>query len=109
VLENIFFVLVCLAFVAGIKDFAAQKFEKAQSERVNTSYHGVGQEKQEWLHVVEPHAVSNPHAVVVHPDNAPLALGAVVRPRRLHRFADSAHFLKLAQYDYKLVVREIAH
>jgi hypothetical protein len=44
------------------------------------SYSGIEQEENEVLMVEFPHTITHPRTVVIHPQNAPLAYGAVVNP-----------------------------
>lgn len=70
-----------------------RKQQPARSSRtgVNAADARVEQEEDEVLLVEDGHAVVDPRAVVVHPDDAAPARAAVVRLGRLHRFALLAH------------------
>ena len=58
---------------------------------------------------MQPDAIANPNAVVVHAHHAALALGAVMGAGRLHSLADVASFIKLVIDDVILPFRELVN
>lgn len=58
---------------------------------------------------MQPDAITNPNAVVVHAHYAALALRTVMGPRRLHSLANVASFIKLVIDDVILPFRELVN
>ena len=60
--------------IVRVKDLAAEELYNGNAERVGTCYHDIDKEEKEWFHVVQAHAIRYPDTVVIHADDASLAL-----------------------------------
>ena len=89
-------------FLVG--DVAFEDLGEADAERVEPGDKNVVQEEQKGLHISKSDAVADPYAVMVHPEYTPLALGAVMRPRRLHTLTELARVDELVSDELDFMV-----